>query len=101
MEVDSYVKHKMLNIEYIPELTEKPNDFYRSYLFARDNRLKSQNFLKSHLLIATHLLPKHQQGIVRLPFHYSTIDYYYILKDKLGVKRMPNCLISLFVSFHL
>ena len=26
LEVDSYVKHKMLNVEYLPELTEKPND---------------------------------------------------------------------------
>lgn len=24
MEVDSYVKHKILNVEYLPELTEKP-----------------------------------------------------------------------------
>ena len=42
MEVDSYVKHKMLNIEYLQELTEKPNDLYTAYLFAnsRANRMK-------------------------------------------------------------
>ena len=65
MEIDSYVKHKILNTEYLPELTEKPNDLYQAYLFAKDNRLTSDNFLQSHKLIAAHLLPKHQQGIVR------------------------------------
>ena len=34
LQVDSYVKHKLLNIEYLPELTEKPNDLYKAYLFA-------------------------------------------------------------------
>ncbi|MBS0646246.1 MAG: Fic family protein [Verrucomicrobia bacterium] len=65
MEVDSYVKHKVLNIEYLPELTEKPNDLYKAYLFARDNKLTQGNFLQAHLLIAAHLLPKNQQGIIR------------------------------------
>jgi hypothetical protein len=44
MEVDSYVKHKMLNVEYLLELTEKPNDLYNAYLFARVNRLNQNNF---------------------------------------------------------
>ena len=46
LELDSYVKHKMLNIEYLPELTEKPNDLYNASLFAKDNRLTQDNFLK-------------------------------------------------------
>ena len=37
LEVDSYVKHKVLNIEYLPNLTEKPNDLYTAYEFARDH----------------------------------------------------------------
>jgi len=65
MEIDSYVKHKVLDIEYLPELTEKPNDLYKAYLFAKDNRLTKSNFLESHALIAAHLLPKSQQGKVR------------------------------------
>jgi Fic family protein len=65
MEVDSYVKHKMLNIEYLPELTEKPNDLYQAYLFANENNLNRANFLNAHKLIATHLLPEVQQGAIR------------------------------------
>ena len=37
MEIDSYVKHKMQDIEYLPELIEKPNDLYNAYLFAKEN----------------------------------------------------------------
>ncbi len=65
MELDSYIKHKMLNIEYIPELTEKPNDLYNAYLFAKDNKLTQNNFLQAHKLITAHLLPKTQQGELR------------------------------------
>jgi Fic family protein len=65
MEVDSYIKHKMLNIEYQPDLVEKPNDLYKAYLFAQQNELTSDNFLKAHALLAEHLLPKNKQGIFR------------------------------------
>lgn len=65
MEVDSYVKYKMLNIEYLPELTEKPNDLYNAYLFAKDNKLTQHNFLQAHKLITTHLLPENQRGAIR------------------------------------
>jgi Fic family protein len=65
MEVDSYVKHKMLNVEYLPELTQKPNDLYNAYLFAKENALNDDNFLKAHQLIAAHLLPEPQRGVIR------------------------------------
>lgn len=65
MELDSYVKHKLLNIEYLPELTEKPNDLYQAYLYAKDNPLTQENFLQTHLFVAAHLLPKHQQAVIR------------------------------------
>jgi Fic family protein len=65
MELDSYVKHKILHIEYLPELTEKPNDLYNAYLFAHENKLTQKNFLEAHKLVAAHLLPKSQQGVIR------------------------------------
>ena len=65
LELDSYVKHKLLNIEYLPELTEKPNDLYNAYLFANENKLTQKNFLTAHKLVAAHLLPKNQQGAIR------------------------------------
>ena len=65
LEVDSYVKHKVLNIEYLPNLTEKPNDLYTAYEFARDNTLSFSNFLKTHSIATQHLLPEAQRGVVR------------------------------------
>ncbi|MEX1003348.1 MAG: Fic family protein [Crocinitomicaceae bacterium] len=65
MEVDSYVRHKILNVEYLPELTEKPNDLYQAYLFAKDNPLTKGNFHKAHQLLAAHLLPESQRGELR------------------------------------
>lgn len=65
MEVDSYIKHKMLDIEYQPDLVQKPNDLYKAYLFAQKNEISKTNFLKAHSLLAKHLLPKAKQGVYR------------------------------------
>lgn len=65
LEVDSYVKHKVLNIEYLPNLTERPNDLYKAYEFARDNELNRINFLKTHVIATEHLLPPKLRGMIR------------------------------------
>ena len=65
LEVDSYIKHKLLNIEYLPNLTEKPNDLYRAYEFARDNKLTLDNFFNAHAIATENLLPKSQRGKIR------------------------------------
>ena len=66
MEIDSYVKHKMLKIEYLKDLVEKPNDLYDTYLYAQKNKLNKSNFLKAHKILAKHLLSKNKLGICRL-----------------------------------
>lgn len=65
LEVDSYVKHKLLNIEYLPNLTEKPNDLYKAYEFARDNKLSLENFFEAHGIATENLLPKSHRGKIR------------------------------------
>lgn len=65
LEVDSYVKHKMLDIEYLPNLTEKPNDLYAAYEFAKDNNLTKDHFHKCHAIATLHLLPEQQRGQIR------------------------------------
>ncbi len=65
MEIDSYIKHKMLKIEYQPSLVEKPNDLYKAYIFAQKSGLTGSNFLKAHALLAKHLLIKGKQGKYR------------------------------------
>lgn len=65
LEIDSYLKHKLQDIEYLPKLTEKPNDLYSAYEFARDNSLDLNNFLKAHHIATQHLLPQSQRGVLR------------------------------------
>lgn len=65
LEIDSYVKHKMLNIEYLHDLVEKPNDLYQAYVFAQKNRLTLNNFFKAHEIISQHLLPEIKRGVYR------------------------------------
>ncbi len=65
MEVDSYVKHKTQDIEYLPELVLKPNDLYDAYVYARAHQWSLQNFLHSHALVTTHLLPQKWRGVYR------------------------------------
>ena len=65
LDVDSYVRHKMQDIEYLPNLTEKPNDLFEAYTFAQQNKLNKQNFLEAHKLITQHLLPEKQRGVCR------------------------------------
>lgn len=65
LEVDSYIKHKTLDVAYSQHLTERPNDLYRAYEFASDHRLTEANFLKAHAIATEHLLAPQHQGVVR------------------------------------
>src|SRR6185312_590054 len=65
MEVDSYLKHKMMHVEYEPNLVQKPDDLYQAYIFAQQNNLTAKKFLDAHRLITNHLLPQAKRGILR------------------------------------
>jgi hypothetical protein len=65
MEIDSYLKHKMQDVAYLPNLTEKPNDLFEAYEFARDNKLTLSNFYQAHSISTKHLLPEYLRGVVR------------------------------------
>jgi len=65
LEVDSYVKYKMQQVEYLPELVRKPDDLFQAYIFAEKNELNQANLLHSHRLLAQHLLPEKWRGIYR------------------------------------
>ena len=96
MEVDSYIKHKMLNIEYQPNLVEKPNDLYKAYLYAQENDLTNDHFLKAHALLAAHLLPENKQGIYRtgnmLVMEHKTGRIQYEAAPFSEVKKLMNLL---------
>ncbi len=96
MEVDSYIKHKMLNIAYLPDLVQKPNDLYKAYLFAQKNELTNANFLKAHILLAKHLLPKTKLGVFRkgnmVVMEHKTGRIQYEAANVKEVKKMMDLL---------
>jgi Fic family protein len=65
LEVDSYVKHKIQDVEYLPNLTQKPDDLFEAYVFAQNNPLTVENFLHAHKLLTQHLLPEKDRGQCR------------------------------------
>lgn len=87
LEIDSYLKHKLQGIEYLPNLTEKPNDLYAAYEFARDNDLTLENLFEAHRIATRHLLPEKKSGVVRtgnmiiMEEHTHRIQYEAALAD--------------------
>jgi Fic family protein len=65
MDIDSYLKHKLQDVAYLPNLIEKPNDLFEAYEFARDNVLTKANFYNANAIVTKHLLPEHLRGVVR------------------------------------
>lgn len=65
MEIDSYLKYKLQQIEYVPNLVEKPNDLFEAYEYASDYSLCASHFLESHRIATQHVLVESQRGVLR------------------------------------
>ena len=75
IELDSYIKHKRFGIEFLPEYTQKTDDVYSAYTFAKRQVLNQQNLEEAHKILSAHLVAKHQQGKIRTQNMYvSTPD---------------------------
>ncbi len=65
IETDSFIKHKLFEAQFLPDYTQKTDDLYDAYQFARENPLTAQNCFFAHALITRHILVPAQQGVVR------------------------------------
>lgn len=65
IELDSYLKHKFLNVEFLPHLTKRVDDLFKAYLFIKNEKLTYQNLLQSHEILSENILPQHQRGKIR------------------------------------
>ncbi len=74
IEFDSYIKHKRFNIEFLPDYTQKIDDLYNAYQFAKTAQLNKENIDFAHKLLTTHILPTKQQGKFRTSNMYVTTD---------------------------
>lgn len=74
MELDSYIKHKAMGMEFQPDYTRKVDDLYNAYLFAQQNDLNSKNLGKAHQLLSKNIVETTKQGKLRTHNMYVATD---------------------------
>ena len=74
IELDSFIKHKKLGVEYTPDYTQKIDDLYTAYEFAQNNRLTPDSLMQSHKLITKNILHNKHQGQLRKNKMYVMTD---------------------------
>jgi Fic family protein len=72
IELDSYIKHKAMGIEFKPDYTKKIDDLYNAYTFAKQNELTPQNIGKVHTLLAANFVDNNKLGKYRSHNMYVT-----------------------------
>lgn len=72
IELDSYIKHKKIGIEFLPDYTKKIDDLYNAYSFAKTYELNEKNVSEVHKLLSGHIVAKGSQGKVRTQNMYVT-----------------------------
>jgi hypothetical protein len=65
IELDSFIKHKRLGVNYQPDYTRKTDDLYAAYAFAHQNRLNRSTLDRAHLQLTSHILHPSKQGKIR------------------------------------
>jgi Fic family protein len=65
IELDSYIKHKAMGMEFKPNYTKKTDDLYNAYSFAKQNTLTPQNISKAHAILAVNFVEEHKLGKFR------------------------------------
>ena len=74
IELDSYIKHKKFGIEFLPDYTQKIDDLYNGYSFAKTNPLNQSTISEAHKLLGKHLVAKNHQGKHRFQNMFITND---------------------------
>ena len=74
IELDSYIKHKSMGIEFQPDYTKKIDDLYNAYLFAQQNKLTEKNISPMHKLLSKNLVETSKQGKLRTHNMYVATD---------------------------
>lgn len=70
IELDSYIKHKAMGLEFKPDYTKKIDDLYNAYTFAKQNVLSPRTISKVHSLLAVNLVRQNKLGKYRSHLMY-------------------------------
>ena len=65
IELDSFFKHKFLEVKFLPDYTKRTDDLFSAYEFMQENILNLRHILEAHSILSENLLPKFQRGNVR------------------------------------
>lgn len=65
IELDSYVKHKRFGIAFLPDYTQKIDDLYNAYQFAKTSTCNAENIAVIQKMLTKHILPEGSQGKIR------------------------------------
>lgn len=72
IELDSFIKHKKWGASFLPDHTQKIDDLYDVYQYARQSALNKESIANAHALLTKHILQKTRQGKIRTGNMYVT-----------------------------
>jgi hypothetical protein len=62
IELDSYLKHKLLGVKFLVDYTKKADDLFEAYSFARSRILNEKSIIKTYKLITKNFLKASERG---------------------------------------
>ena len=65
IELDSFIKHKLSGVKFLPDHTQKIDDLYATYQFAQMHELNKKHVKQAHKILTEHILHKSQRGKIR------------------------------------
>jgi Fic family protein len=74
IELDSYIKHKAMHLEFKPDYTKKTDDLYNAYQFAKSNPLNTLTISVARGLLSKNIDETHKQGELRSNIMYVITD---------------------------
>lgn len=74
IELDSYIKHKAMHMEFKPDYTKKTDDLYNAYQYAQTHALNAQSISEAHSLLSKNIVETHKQGQLRTNIMFVATD---------------------------
>lgn len=74
IELDSYIKHKAMHLEFQPDYTRKTDDLYTAYQFAQSHPMNAQTISEAHTLLSKNIVETHKQGQLRTNIMFVATD---------------------------
>ena len=75
IELDSYIKHKAMHMEFKPDYTKKTDDLYNAYQYAQTHALNAQSISEAHSLLSKNIVETHKQDQLRTNIMFVATDY--------------------------